>query len=60
MEIGIFSFSTDYSMPVDQLAVAIEERGFESLWVAEHTHFLPAEKPPSRMTVGCPRNIPIR
>jgi probable F420-dependent oxidoreductase len=43
MDIGIFSFSTDYSMPFDQLAVAVEERGFESLWVPEHTH-IPASR----------------
>ena len=43
MNIGIFSFSTDYSMPFDKLAMAVEERGFDSLWVPEHTH-IPASR----------------
>ncbi|MCZ6710339.1 MAG: LLM class F420-dependent oxidoreductase [Gammaproteobacteria bacterium] len=38
MNIGLFPFITDYSMPVDRLAVAAEERGFDSIWVPEHTH----------------------
>ena len=38
MHIGLFPFITDYSMPIDQLAVAAEERGFDSIWVPEHTH----------------------
>jgi probable F420-dependent oxidoreductase len=38
MQIGIFSFNTEYSMRADRLARAAEERGFESLWVPEHTH----------------------
>lgn len=43
MKIGLFLFITDYSMPVDRLAVAAEERGFESIWVPEHTH-IPANR----------------
>jgi len=38
MEIGASIFFTDYSMAPTELAVAIEERGFDSLWVAEHSH----------------------
>jgi len=45
MQIGLFPFCTDYSMPVDQLAVAAEERGFDSIWLPEHTHI-----PASRLT----------
>jgi probable F420-dependent oxidoreductase len=29
---------TDYSITPTKLAVALEERGFDSLWVAEHSH----------------------
>ena len=43
MNIGIFPFITDYSMPVAELAVAAEERGFDSMWVPEHTH-IPADR----------------
>ena len=38
MEIGAAIFFTDYSMAPSELAVALEERGFGSLWVAEHSH----------------------
>jgi len=38
MEIGASIFFTDYSMAPTELAVALEERGFDSLWVAEHSH----------------------
>ena len=38
MKIGLFLFSTDYSMPIDQLAIAAEQRGFDSIWLPEHTH----------------------
>jgi alkanesulfonate monooxygenase SsuD/methylene tetrahydromethanopterin reductase-like flavin-dependent oxidoreductase (luciferase family) len=37
MEIGASIFFTDYSMAPTELAVALEERGFDSLWVAEHS-----------------------
>lgn len=43
MRIGLFPFCTDYSMPIDQLAIAAEERGFDSIWVPEHTH-IPASR----------------
>ena len=38
MEIGGAIFFTDYSITPTELAVALEERGFDSLWVAEHSH----------------------
>jgi probable F420-dependent oxidoreductase len=38
MEIGGAIFFTDYSITPTALAQAMEERGFESLWVAEHSH----------------------
>jgi probable F420-dependent oxidoreductase len=38
MDIGVFIFPTDYSIKVDELARALEDRGFESLFVPEHTH----------------------
>ena len=43
MEIGAAIFFTDYSMAPTDLAVALEERGFDSLWVAEHSH-IPASR----------------
>ena len=38
MKFGISTFATDESMPVAPLARAIEERGFDALFLAEHSH----------------------
>jgi probable F420-dependent oxidoreductase len=38
MHVGVFSFNTEYGIRVDDLARAVEERGFESLWASEHSH----------------------
>ncbi len=43
MHLGIFSYNTEYGARPDDLAKACEERGFESLWVGEHTH-IPASR----------------
>ncbi len=43
---GVTYFPTAYAMPVTDLARAAEERGFESLWVAEHTHIPASRKSP--------------
>jgi probable F420-dependent oxidoreductase len=45
MRYGATLFSTDKSIHPVQLALALEERGFDSLWVPEHTHI-----PTSRIT----------
>jgi len=38
MEFGVSIFFTDYSITPAALAVALEERGFDSVWAAEHSH----------------------
>ena len=38
MQFGAAMFFTAYSMGPGELAQALEERGFESLWVPEHSH----------------------
>src|SRR5467141_1637052 len=38
MNIGAAIFFTDYSISPTELGAALEERGFDSLWVAEHSH----------------------
>lgn len=43
MHIGLCIFATDYSIRADELARAAEERGFESLFLTEHTH-IPASR----------------
>ncbi len=61
MQIGAFIFPTEYSIRIDELAYGLEERGFESLFVTEHTHI-----PASRRTPwpgggdACPRSTRTR
>src|SRR5215472_1902106 len=38
MEIGASIFFTEYSISPSELGSSLEERGFDSLWVAEHSH----------------------
>ena len=38
MHVGAAMFFTDYSMTPAELATALEERGFESVWAPEHSH----------------------
>ena len=43
MNFGAMMFSTDYSIRPDDAAKLLEDRGFESFWVPEHSH-IPAER----------------
>lgn len=38
MKFGVMMFAADYAIRIDELARAAEERGFESLFLPEHTH----------------------
>ena len=46
MDVGALIFPTDKTIRPDRLAIALEERGYESLWVAEHTHIPLTRKTP--------------
>jgi probable F420-dependent oxidoreductase len=46
MEYGVTIFPTDYSISPADLAVAAEERGFESMWFAEHSQIPVSRKSP--------------
>jgi len=46
MKVGVYIFATDYAIRVDELARAAEERGFESLFLPEHTHIPKSRKSP--------------
>ena len=46
MHIGVCMFATDYAIRTDELAKASEERGFESLFVPEHTHIPVSRRTP--------------
>jgi probable F420-dependent oxidoreductase len=43
VKFGIAIFPTDYAISMTELAPAVEKLGFESLWVAEHSH-IPASR----------------
>jgi len=43
VKFGIAIFPTDYAIPMTELGPAVEQAGFESLWVAEHSH-IPASR----------------
>ena len=43
MQFGAMMFATDYAIRPDDLAKMLEDRGFESFWVPEHTH-IPASR----------------
>jgi probable F420-dependent oxidoreductase len=45
VKFGVAIFPTDYAISMTELAPAAEQLGFESLWVAEHSHI-----PTSRQT----------
>jgi len=46
MQYGVTMFATDYAIRIDELAREVESRGFESLWVPEHTHIPTSRRSP--------------
>ncbi|MGH8999857.1 MAG: LLM class F420-dependent oxidoreductase [Acidimicrobiia bacterium] len=46
MQFGITMFATDISLDVRVLGRGCEERGFESLWLPEHTHIPTSRRSP--------------
>lgn len=46
MDVGVFYFPTDYGIDIAELARALEDRGFRSLFVPEHTHIPLSRKTP--------------
>jgi probable F420-dependent oxidoreductase len=46
MKVGTFYFPTDYGIDIAELAKALEDRGFDSLFVPEHTHIPTSRKTP--------------
>jgi hypothetical protein len=55
MKFGITAFLTDYSIGPDELGREVEARGFDSLFVPEHTHIPSARKTPAPMGEPLPR-----
>ena len=46
MDVGALIFPTDLSIRPDRLAREMEDRGYESLWVTEHTHIPVSRRSP--------------
>ncbi|PJK29820.1 LLM class F420-dependent oxidoreductase [Minwuia thermotolerans] len=46
MKFGVMMFPTDYSIAPAALGRAAEERGFESIWLPEHSHIPASRKSP--------------
>lgn len=46
MKVGVYYFPADYGIDVSELARALEERGYESLFLPEHTHIPLSRKTP--------------
>jgi probable F420-dependent oxidoreductase len=46
MFVGVYYFPTDYGIDISELARALETRGFESLFVCEHTHIPVSRRTP--------------
>jgi probable F420-dependent oxidoreductase len=55
MKFGGSMFFTDYSMGPAELAVALEERGFEIVWAPEHSHIPLTRKTPFIMGGDLPK-----
>ena len=47
MKAGVAHFPTTYSISPSELGPALEERGYESIWVAEHSHIPTSRKTPA-------------
>jgi alkanesulfonate monooxygenase SsuD/methylene tetrahydromethanopterin reductase-like flavin-dependent oxidoreductase (luciferase family) len=55
MHFGALMFLTDYSMKPLDLARALEARGFESFWTAEHSHIPASRRTPYPMGGELPK-----
>ena len=55
MKFGASMFFTDYSMTAPELAVALEQRGFDIVWAPEHSHIPTSRKTPFIMGGDLPK-----
>jgi probable F420-dependent oxidoreductase len=46
VDVGVFYFPADYGIDISELARALEERGYGSLFVPEHTHIPTSRRSP--------------
>ena len=55
MDIGFFSYNSDFGVRPETLAKELEARDFDSLWVGEHTHIPASRKTPFPGGIDLPR-----
>jgi probable F420-dependent oxidoreductase len=55
MKFGASMFFTDYSMAPAELAIALEQRGFDIVWAPEHSHIPASRKTPFIMGGDLPK-----
>ena len=60
MKYGVAIFPTDFAIRPDELAKAVEDRGFESIFFPEHTHIPASRRTPFPRGASCRANIRIR
>ena len=58
MQLGVFYFPTDYGIDIAELALALETRGFASLYLPEHTHIPVSRRSPFPAAASCQRSTP--
>lgn len=54
MEFGVLIFPADTAIRPDELAVEVEKRGFDSLWIPEHSHIPSSRETPWGGVEGAP------
>ena len=54
MHLGVFYFPVDYGIDISELARALEDRGYESLFLPEHTHIPTSRRTPWPGGPSCP------
>src|SRR5204863_6705244 len=56
MKYAVMSFQTDFSVRPDELAPAVEARGFESLWFPDHSHIPASRRTPHPQGIELPKD----
>ena len=55
MKIGLSSPNSSYGVPTAEMAIDAEQRGYESLWVGEHSHIPASRGTPHPSGIDLPR-----
>lgn len=55
MLIGLASPNSSYGVPTAEMAIEVEQRGYDSLWVGEHSHIPASRETPHPSGIDLPR-----